>query len=170
MEEELTDSLHAQQSSTQPLLDSFELSRQSLLNYPEGSQGCSGVALVDCQGSDVGLLATALARRMVQNDRQVSQLAYPLSLCIHSTNNFWCHAYTLSPCLLLNIMLAKFYTLQTSTSFKHRHPHPFNTNPPFKHPHPQQDTSACMHSSFARPSKRQKLTSGNCLSSEMAGK
>lgn len=72
MEEELCDGLHAQHSSllsTHSLLDSAELSRLGLLDYAEGSQGCSGVALVNSSGADVGLLATALARRMVQSDK-----------------------------------------------------------------------------------------------------
>lgn len=72
MEEELLDSMHAQQSSllsTQPILDSAELTGYSLLGQHDGSQGCSGVALVGAQGSGQGLLASALAQKMVQKDR-----------------------------------------------------------------------------------------------------
>ena len=72
MEEELLDSMHAQQSSllsTQPMLDSAEWTRYSSLGQDDGSQGCSGVALMGAQGSGQGLLATALAQKMVQKDR-----------------------------------------------------------------------------------------------------
>ena len=72
MEEELLDSMHAQQSSllsTQPILDPAELTRYNSLDQDDGSQGCLGVALVGAQGSGQGLLATALAQKMVQKDR-----------------------------------------------------------------------------------------------------
>jgi len=46
-------------------------STQQVSLRADGSEGCSGVALLDSQGSDGGLLAFGLARQMLQSCRWV---------------------------------------------------------------------------------------------------